>query len=131
MFMQAWSSYGVQWPVIYHFLGIRPDMPDGRLYVVPDVPEPWPHLSVARLRVGTGAVTAAASVDNKTYTTRVSAPSELSLTLGHTLPEGSEVSGVALDGVRTDDYEVVETARGSEVRVETTGGSHTLEVVRS
>ena len=39
MFMQAWSSYGVQWPVIYHFLGIRPDVPAGNLTVVPDIPK--------------------------------------------------------------------------------------------
>ena len=41
MFMQAWSSYGIQWPVIHHFLGIRPDAPTGSLTVVPDVPESW------------------------------------------------------------------------------------------
>ena len=27
MVMQAWSSYGVEWPIIYHYLGIRPDVP--------------------------------------------------------------------------------------------------------
>src|SRR5215211_5188664 len=29
MFMQAWSSSGVPWPVINNFLGIRPDVPAG------------------------------------------------------------------------------------------------------
>src|SRR5918995_2472699 len=61
MFMQAWSSYGVQWPVIHHFLGIRPDVPAGSLSVVPDVPDSWPGLSVEDLQVGGGTVAASAS----------------------------------------------------------------------
>jgi hypothetical protein len=56
MFMQAWSSYEVQWPVIHHFLGIRPDVPAKSISVVPDVPDSWPGLSVQNLRVGNGTV---------------------------------------------------------------------------
>lgn len=56
MFMQAWSSYGVQWPVIHHFAGVRPDMPHHRLAVVQDVPDSWPGLSVSRLCVGNGQI---------------------------------------------------------------------------
>ena len=55
MFMQAWSSYGVQWPVINNFLGIRPDVPHRRLSVVADVPDSWPGLSVRRLQQQVGA----------------------------------------------------------------------------
>ncbi|MGH2819150.1 MAG: glycogen debranching protein, partial [Actinomycetota bacterium] len=86
MFMQAWSSYGVQWPVIHHFLGVRPDVPAGGLYVVPDIPEGWPGLSVAELRVGSGTVQASATRSgSKTYETRVTAPAGWRLTIGHTL----------------------------------------------
>jgi hypothetical protein len=42
MFMQAWSAYGVKWPVIHHFLGVRPDIPAGALAVVPHIPAGWP-----------------------------------------------------------------------------------------
>lgn len=68
MFMQAWSSYGVQWPVIHHFAGVRPDMPRHRLAVVPDVPDSWPGLSVNRLRVGNGQISVAANKSGKMYT---------------------------------------------------------------
>jgi glycogen debranching enzyme len=72
MFMQAWSSYGVQWPVIHHFLGIRPDMPAGSLTVVPDVPESWTRpISVQNLQVGSGTVAASASRSGNRYTTEV------------------------------------------------------------
>jgi glycogen debranching enzyme len=128
MFMQAWSSYGVQWPVIHHFLGIRPDAPAGSLTVVPDVPESWPGLSVQNLQVGGGTVEASASRSGKTYTTKVSASTSWNLTIGHTLPAGAAVQSVTLDGQPVS-YQTVDTTRGREVQVQTnTGAPHTLVV---
>jgi glycogen debranching enzyme len=128
MFMQAWSSYGVQWPVIHNFLGIDPNVPAGSLSVVPDVPESWPGLSVQNLKVGDGTITASASRKGKRYTTQVSAPTGWTLTIGHTLPAGATVKSVSLDGKSTT-YDVVDTTRGREVHVKTsTGTSHTLTV---
>jgi glycogen debranching enzyme len=128
MFMQAWSSYGVQWPVIHHFLGIRPDVPARSLSVVPDVPESWPGLSVQNLRVGSGTVAASASRSGKTYTTEVSASTRWTLTIGHTLPAGAAVQSVTLDGQPVN-YQTVDTTRGREVRVQSsTNRSHILVV---
>ena len=128
MFMQAWSSYGVQWPVINNFLGIQPDVPTGSLSVVPDIPESWPALSVQNLRVGSGAVAVSASRSGKRYTTEVSAPTGWKLTIGHTLPAGATVKAVTLDG-KSVEHKVVDTTRGREVRVETTTDQrHTLVV---
>ena len=128
MFMQAWSSYGVQWPVIHNFLGISPDAPARNLSVVPDVPDSWPGLSVQNLKVGSGTMAASASRSGKQYTTEVSAPSGWKLTIGHTLPAGDTVESVTLDGRRAR-YDVVDTTRGREVRVQTTTDQrHTLVV---
>jgi hypothetical protein len=128
MFMQAWSSYGVQWPVINNFLGIQPDVPHGSLSVVPDIPDSWPGLSVQNLKVGEGTMTASASRKGSQYTTQVSAPAGWRLTIGHTLPAGATVKTVTLDGSPVE-YTVVDTTRGREVRVATTTDqSHTLEV---
>ena len=129
MFMQAWSSYGIQWPVIYHFLGIRPNAPAGSLAVVPDVPDSWPGLSVENLRVGGGTVAASASHDGNRYTTNVSTlTTGWNLTIGHTLPAGAAVQSVTLDGQPVN-YQTVDTSRGREVRVQTnTGAPHTLVV---
>jgi hypothetical protein len=128
MFMQAWSSYGVQWPVIHRFLGIDPNVPAGNLSVVPDIPESWPGLSVQNLKVGGGTMTASASRSGKQYTTEVSAPTGWKLTIGHTLPAGAAVKRVTLDGKPAKGV-VVDTTRGREVRVETTTDqNHTLVV---
>jgi glycogen debranching enzyme len=130
MFMQAWSSYGVQWPVIHHFLGIRPDVPAGSLTVVPDVPDSWSKpISARNLRLGSGTVEeVSASRSGKLYATKVSAPAGWKLTIGHTLPAGATVKTVTLDGSLVE-YTVVDTTRGREVRVvTTTDQSHTLEV---
>ena len=131
MFMQAWSSYGIQWPVIHHFLGIRPNVPAGSLSVVPDVPDDWPGLSVKNLQVGGGTVAASASHEGNSYTTKVETSVAGELTIGHTLPADAVVQSVTLDGeqVAVEGYEVVDTTRGREVRIETsTGGPHELVV---
>jgi len=128
MFMQAWSSYGIQWPVIASFLGVAPDVPAGELAVVPDVPDAWPGLSVRDLRVGSGRLDATASRDGSTYFTTVDAPAGLSLTIGHVLPPGASPTSVRLDG-REVDYQETETRRGLEVTVGATdGGRHRLVV---
>jgi hypothetical protein len=128
MFMQAWSSYGVQWPVIHNFLGISPDVPAKSLSVVPDIPDSWPGLSVQNLKVGSGTMTASTSRSGKRYTTDVSAPAGWKLTIGHTLPAGATVKNVTLDG-KAAAYTIVDTTRGREVRVDTTTDQrHTLVV---
>ena len=129
MFMQAWSSYGIQWPVIHNFLGINPDAPAGSLSVVPDIPDDWPGLSVRDLRVGDGTVAASAARNGRQYTTEVSAPSGWKLTIGHTLPENARVKTVTLDGNQVKSYDVVDTTRGREVRLQTTTGQHHTLVV--
>jgi glycogen debranching enzyme len=127
MFMQAWSSYGVQWPVINNYLGVRPAAPRRELQVVPDVPDSWPGLSVRHLRVGGGTISVAASRTGKKHTTTVSAPPGWALTLGHTVPAGATVASVTLDGQPVP-WDYRDTNRGREVHVQTTGGRHTVVV---
>lgn len=132
MFMQAWSSYGVQWPVVNDFLGIRPDVPNGSLYVVPQVPPSWPGLSVSNMRIGNGTMSASASRSGTgkgaKYQTNVSAPGGLDLTIGYVIPVGATVTSVTLDGSPVS-YSTATTIRGQEVRVSTTTNSpHTLVV---
>jgi glycogen debranching enzyme len=128
MFMQAWSSYGTQWPVIHHFLGVRPDVPGGTLEVIPHVPDTWPGLSVEALQVGTGAVAASARVEGDNYTTTVDETAGLALVIGHVVPDDVVVTSVTLNG-QPADYDSVATPRGQVIRVHATGdGPHTLVV---
>ena len=139
MFMQAWSAYGVQWPVIHAFLGIDPNVPDNALSVVPDIPSRWPGLSVRNLRVGSATLDVATKRSGRTYTTSVrivtaqpafarqestsedrpDEPANWCLRIGQVLPAGSRIEGVTLDEHSAKHW-VVKTNRGEEVHVETT-----------
>ena len=35
MVVQAWSSYVAEWRVVYHFLGIRPQIPNREITIIP------------------------------------------------------------------------------------------------
>jgi len=122
MFMQAWATYGISWTIVRCLLGIDADIPARRLSVVPQIPPTWPGLAARRLRMGEGSITVSAERDERCYRTTVEAPAGLQLTIGHTLSAGLEIEAVTLDGVPAA-YEIVETIRGREVRVETSAGA--------
>ena len=69
MVMQAWSSNGVEWPVVYYYLGIRPDLPQGEIAIIPQLPSTWGNLSINNMRIGNGTLTASTSHAPNQYTT--------------------------------------------------------------
>jgi hypothetical protein len=129
MFMQAWGHYGSVWPVVHQQLGVRPDMGRGELAVVPQVPTESP-IAGEQIRLGGGALDLVqASRSGNTYRTKVGVGSApvAHLELGHTLPRGSTVSSVLLDGSPVE-YRTVLTNRGLEV-LATAPASGTHELV--
>jgi len=129
MFVQAWGHYGTAWPVVHQQLGVRPDMGRKSLEVVPQLPSTAP-IAGRDIRLGRGELDlVAASRDGNRYRTRIDTGSAKvkRLLLGHTLPRGSTVRSVTLDGERVDWDERL-TNRGVEVTVETKRGDHTLVV---
>jgi len=131
MFMQSWGHYGTAWAVVHQQLGVRPHLGRGWLEVVPQVPEGQTTVEGGSIRLGNGAADVLASRSGKRYSTTTDtggAPLR-ELRIGHTLPRGSEVGSVVLDGRSVRDYEERETNRGLEVTVRTTArGRHTLVV---
>ena len=130
MFMQAWGHYGSVWPVVHQQLGVRPDLGRGRLEVVPQVPSEEP-IAGKQIRLGGGALSSVgASRQGNTYSTTVdvgSAPVQR-LVLGHTVPRGSQVQEVLLDGSPVD-YSARATNRGLEVLAQApASGEHKLVV---
>jgi hypothetical protein len=130
MFMQAWGHYGSAWPVIHQQLGVRPDLGRGELELIPQVPSEAP-IAGEHIRLGNGELKLVrASRVGRRYRTTVdvgSAPVER-LLLGHTLPRGSRVEKVLLDGRRVG-YQKQLTNRGLEVWVRApASGRHTLTV---
>ncbi|MGH3328939.1 MAG: hypothetical protein ACRDPT_14300 [Streptomycetales bacterium] len=114
MVLQAWGAYGVLWPVVHHQLGISPDLGQGRLSVVPQIPEGQVTVAGRNVRLGAGAVDVRAFQSGRTLGTLVTRHLNVRLTLGHVLPGGAEVSSVSLNGQQVD-YTIRETARGREV----------------
>lgn len=128
MVMQAWSSYGVVYPVVSYFLGIRPDAPQHRVSVVPQLPAGLPSLNIDGVRVGDQVLCASAHRDGNVYTTRVSVPPGFQAEIGYALPAGATVKQVHLNGTPAA-YVVHTTLRGSEVVVQGFGaGDYELQV---
>jgi hypothetical protein len=129
MFMQAWGNYGTTWAVVHQQLGVRPDLGRDALEVVPQLPSAAP-IAGREIRLGGGALELVrASRDGDAYTTTVDsgdAPVQ-ELAIGHTLPRGSKVRSVTLDGKRTG-FRARETNRGLEVTATARPGEHTLVV---
>ena len=130
MFLQAWGHYGSAWPVVHQQLGVRPDLGRGELEVIPQVPGGAP-IAGRGIRLGTGALgLVRASRDGRRYRTTVavgSAPVDR-LLLGHTLPRGSRVRSVRLDGKRVG-WRSRLTNRGLEVWTRApSSGQHQLVV---
>ncbi|MGH2947823.1 MAG: glycogen debranching protein [Solirubrobacteraceae bacterium] len=129
MFVQAWGHYGTVWPVVHQQLGVRPDLGRGALEVVPQLPSSAPIAGEA-IRLGTGALDLVRALrEGNRYRTRVDtgdAPVER-LRIGHTLPRGSKVRSVTLDGKRTG-WQARETNRGLEVTVKARPGERTVVV---
>ena len=92
MFMQAWGNYGTAWPVIHQQLGVQPDLGNGKLAVVPQVPDGQPSVQGRDIRLGRGALDVLAAHDGSTYTTRIDASRvrARTVTIGHTLPHGTD-----------------------------------------
>lgn len=121
MVMQAWSSYGVEWPVVYYYLGIRPDLPQGEIAIIPQLPSTWGNLSINNTRIGNGTLTASTSHAPNQYTTTASVPGGLRVEIGYALPANSTIVSVQLNGTPIA-YKVQDTHRGREVIVTTSSG---------
>ena len=131
MFMQAWGQYGTAWPVIHQQLGVRPDLGEGKLAIVPLVPAGQPRVQGDDIRLGGGSASVLAAHDGRRYTTTVDVRHvHADLTVGTTLPRGARVASARLDGqkIRPD---VRQTNRGVEVtaRPHGHGDRHVLEVL--
>jgi hypothetical protein len=128
MTLQAWGAYGVLWPVVHQQLGVAPDLGNGRLLVIPQVPDGQRTISGRDIRLGNGSVDVTATHEGRAYRTEVRSHAlRGTLTVGAVLPQGATVGEVRLNGHRVS-YNLVTTTRGTEIRVTAHGGSARLEV---
>jgi hypothetical protein len=131
MFLQAWGNYGTTWAVVHQWLGVRPDLGNGYLEFVPQVPQGQTEVQGRDIRLGNGSADVAASHTGGSYRTEIDTSKGVGadkVVIGHTLPRGTQPATVVLDGKTVDNFEVRETNRGTEVTVPTTSGHHTLTI---
>jgi hypothetical protein len=121
MVMQAWSSYGLHWPLVELYLGIKPDAPAKTLAVVPDLPVSWKKLSINNLHVGSDQIAVSVKRAGINYITTVSAPAGWSLTIGYTFPVNTQIKSVRLNQSPVA-FQIVPTNRGEEIHVQTNSG---------
>jgi hypothetical protein len=119
---QAWGTYGVLWPVVHQQLGVDPQIGNGLLEVLPAVPSGQITVSGTSIHVGTGQIDVTATHTGNTWTTTVKSRLTCVLHVGVTLPAGSTVHRVTLNGVAKA-YTVRDTHSGREVFVSTSCGS--------
>jgi hypothetical protein len=121
---QAWGTYGVLWPVVHQQLGVSPQLGRGLLEVLPGAPS---AVSGRDIRVGTGSVDVSARHDGSSWTTTVTARLACTLHLGATLPAGSAVRQVTLNGSPVR-YSVRDVNSGRQVLVSTPCAGRTWQV---
>jgi hypothetical protein len=129
MSLQAWGAYGILWPVVHQHLGVAPDLGNDRLAIVPQLPSGQSVISGSDIRLGArGAVDVTAErAGTELRTTYRVDHLRVALTVGAVLPPGTTPASVKLNG-KAVEFEVVETARGNEVRVVTTRSAGTVTV---
>src|SRR6266536_1547639 len=119
---QAWGTYGVLWPVVHQQLGVDPQLGNGLLEVLPSVPPGQATISGTAIRVGAGTIDVTATHSGNTWTTTVTSRLACSLHVGATLPAGSTVQSVTLNGAAAA-YQVRDANSGRQVLVTTSCGS--------
>jgi hypothetical protein len=130
MFMQAWGNYGTTWAVVHQWLGVRPDLGNGRVQFVPQVPQGQSSAEGKDIRLGDGSADVLAARSGSSFHTVIDTRGvdAKEIVIGHTLTRGARPATVTLDGRQVHNYRVVETNRGTEVTVSTGPGRHTLTV---
>jgi len=121
MVMQAWSSYGIHWPLEELYLGIKPDAPAKTLAIVPDLPGSWKELSIDNLHVGSDQIEVSVKRAGINYVTTVSAPAGWRLTIGYSFPVNTQIKSVRLNHSPAA-FQIVNTNRGEEIHVQTNSG---------
>ncbi len=119
---QAWGTYGVLWPVVHQQLGVDPQLGNDLLEVLPAVPPGQATVSGTAIRVGTGLIDVMATHTGNTWTTIVKSRLTCALHVGVTLPAGSTIHSVMLNGLPRA-YTVRDSNSGRQVFVSTTCGS--------
>jgi hypothetical protein len=98
-FLQLWSNYGIIWPVIHAFFGLRPDAAKRRVICAPHLPSSWPRARLSALHLGDmqAEIELTALPDGVRACFETTDPRWV-VTLGAVVPAGAQVISASLNG---------------------------------
>jgi glycogen debranching enzyme len=99
-FIQAWASYGIIWPVVYSFLGFRPDAANRRVHFVPQLPGSWHTARLQDVRVGSARMNL--FVEKREHDLQIileTSDPTYEITLGCTYPLDRKPCSATLNGI--------------------------------
>ncbi len=97
-FLQLWSNYGIIWPVVHYFFGLRPDVAARRLVCAPQLPAAWPSARLSALPLGdTQADIELVAVPNGLRVRLELDASDWEIALGAVVPAGASVVNAAIN----------------------------------
>ena len=98
-FIQAWSSYGIIWPVVHYFLGFRPDVAGRSIRFIPYLPSTWRTARLQDVRVGSASMNLqVVAADQETRVILETNDPLYEITLGSTCLIAREPRHVSLNG---------------------------------
>jgi glycogen debranching enzyme len=98
-FIQAWSAYGIIWPVVHYFLGFQPDAAKRRACFAPQLPGSWHTARLQDVRVGSARMNLSVSgAENGLQIVLETSDPSYEITLGWAWPAGREPRRVTLNG---------------------------------
>ncbi|GAC1382500.1 MAG: hypothetical protein NVS4B7_04890 [Ktedonobacteraceae bacterium] len=98
-FIQAWSSYGIIWPVVHFFFGLRPNAARRSVRFIPHLPSIWNTARLQNVRVGSATMHLAVTKSAQTVTVSLETSDPLyEITLGCTYLLQKQPESVTLNG---------------------------------
>lgn len=98
-FIQAWSSYGIIWPVVHYFLGFRPDAAERRVRFIPHLPSTWHTVRLQNVRVGSASMNLlVVKTEREMQVTLETSDPLYEIVLGYTCTVEKELRSVTLNG---------------------------------
>jgi hypothetical protein len=98
-FLQLWSSYGIIWPIVHYFFGLRPDVAAQRLLCAPQLPPSWPQARLSAIPLGAMCIDVELIAIPDGLQVRLQIPDPTwKVSLGVATPNGVHVTSAVLNG---------------------------------
>ncbi len=97
-FLQLWSNYGIVWPLVHYFFGLRPDVAHRHLVCVPHLPSSWPSARLSALPFGDTEAAVELVAQQDGLRVRLEIDADWQVSLGAVLPCGAVVRDATLNG---------------------------------